>query len=77
MESLKKAMQTYARQGGSSTIFVNDDGMQVCVLGVSVHALLSYLTRTISLSPRQNERRDRRFMPNIISAGLPDLGTIR
>ncbi|KAJ8454065.1 hypothetical protein ONZ45_g19451 [Pleurotus djamor] len=24
--SLKKAMQTYARQGGSSTIFINDDG---------------------------------------------------
>lgn len=28
--SLKKAMQTYARQGGTSTIFINDDGMQVC-----------------------------------------------
>src|SRR5258708_16166387 len=27
--SLKKAMQTYARQGGSSTIFVHDDGMQL------------------------------------------------
>ncbi|GJJ11705.1 hypothetical protein Clacol_005941 [Clathrus columnatus] len=29
VESLKKAMQTYARQGGTSTIFVNDDGMQL------------------------------------------------
>lgn len=29
VESLKKAMQTYARQGGSSTIFINDDGMQL------------------------------------------------
>jgi cellulose synthase/poly-beta-1,6-N-acetylglucosamine synthase-like glycosyltransferase len=28
-ESLKKAMQTYARQGGTSTIFVNDDGMRL------------------------------------------------
>ncbi|THH32339.1 hypothetical protein EUX98_g1834 [Antrodiella citrinella] len=28
-ESLKKAMQTYARQGGTSTIFVNDDGLRV------------------------------------------------
>ncbi|KAF8589551.1 hypothetical protein K439DRAFT_1332659 [Ramaria rubella] len=28
VESLKKAMQTYARQGGTSTIFINDDGMQ-------------------------------------------------
>ncbi|EJD00575.1 uncharacterized protein FOMMEDRAFT_112123 [Fomitiporia mediterranea MF3/22] len=29
VESLKKAMQTYARQGGTSSIFVNDDGMQL------------------------------------------------
>jgi hypothetical protein len=28
-ESLKKAMQTYARQGGTSTIFVNDDGLRL------------------------------------------------
>jgi len=27
--SLKKAMQTYARQGGTSTIFVCDDGLRV------------------------------------------------
>ncbi|KAJ7476112.1 hypothetical protein FB451DRAFT_1034377 [Mycena latifolia] len=27
IESLKKAVQTYARQGGTSTIFVNDDGL--------------------------------------------------
>jgi hypothetical protein len=27
--SLKKAMQTYARQGGTSAIFVNDDGLQL------------------------------------------------
>lgn len=26
--SIKKAMQTYARQGGTSTIFVHDDGLQ-------------------------------------------------
>jgi hypothetical protein len=26
--SIKKAMQTYARQGGTSSIFVHDDGMQ-------------------------------------------------
>lgn len=29
IESIKRAMQTYARQGGTSTIFVNDDGMQL------------------------------------------------
>ncbi|EJD00578.1 uncharacterized protein FOMMEDRAFT_91587 [Fomitiporia mediterranea MF3/22] len=29
VESLKKAMQTYARQGGTSSIFINDDGMQL------------------------------------------------
>lgn len=27
--SLKKAMQTYARQGGTSNIFINDDGLRV------------------------------------------------
>jgi hypothetical protein len=27
--SIKKAMQTYARQGGSSSIFVHDDGLQL------------------------------------------------
>jgi hypothetical protein len=30
IRSLKKAMQTYARQGGTSTIFINDDGLRVC-----------------------------------------------
>jgi cellulose synthase/poly-beta-1,6-N-acetylglucosamine synthase-like glycosyltransferase len=29
IESIKKAMKTYARQGGTSTIFVNDDGLQL------------------------------------------------
>ncbi|KAI0746496.1 glycosyl transferase family group 2-domain-containing protein [Daedaleopsis nitida] len=29
IESLKKAMQTYARQGGTSTILVNDDGLRL------------------------------------------------
>jgi hypothetical protein len=27
--SLKKAIQTYARQGGTSSIFINDDGLRV------------------------------------------------
>ncbi|RPD65196.1 hypothetical protein L226DRAFT_456355 [Lentinus tigrinus ALCF2SS1-7] len=29
IESLKKSMQTYARQGGTSTIFINDDGLRL------------------------------------------------
>lgn len=29
VNSLKKAMQTYARQGGTSAIFVHDDGLQI------------------------------------------------
>ncbi|KAK7689381.1 hypothetical protein QCA50_007173 [Cerrena zonata] len=29
IESLKKAMQTYSRQGGTSSIFVNDDGLRL------------------------------------------------
>lgn len=28
IQSIKKAMKTYARQGGTSTIFINDDGLQ-------------------------------------------------
>src|ERR1700761_5663272 len=27
--SIKKAMQTYARQGGTSSIFVHEDGLQI------------------------------------------------
>ena len=29
VNSLKKAMQTYARQGGTSSIFIHEDGLQV------------------------------------------------
>ncbi|THV01495.1 hypothetical protein K435DRAFT_655221 [Dendrothele bispora CBS 962.96] len=29
VQSIKKAMQTYARQGGTSSIFVHDDGLQL------------------------------------------------
>lgn len=29
IRSIKKAMQTYARQGGTSTIFINDDGLRL------------------------------------------------
>lgn len=29
IQSIKKAMKTYARQGGSSAIFINDDGLQL------------------------------------------------
>ncbi|TBU27325.1 glycosyl transferase family group 2-domain-containing protein [Dichomitus squalens] len=29
IETIKKAMQTYARQGGTSTIFINDDGLRL------------------------------------------------
>lgn len=28
IQSIKRAMQTYARQGGSSAIFINDDGLR-------------------------------------------------
>ena len=50
VESLKKAMQTYARQGGTSTIFINDDGMQVhFVLFCSVTFALSVASYFIYL----------------------------
>lgn len=29
IQSIKKAMKTYARQGGTSAIFINDDGLQL------------------------------------------------
>lgn len=29
IQSIKRAMQTYARQGGSSAIFINDDGLRI------------------------------------------------
>jgi hypothetical protein len=29
IQSIKKAMKTYSRQGGTSTIFINDDGLQL------------------------------------------------
>ncbi|KIY71077.1 hypothetical protein CYLTODRAFT_370017 [Cylindrobasidium torrendii FP15055 ss-10] len=31
--SIKKAMRTYARQGGTSSIFVNDDGLRILSMG--------------------------------------------
>jgi hypothetical protein len=33
VESLKKAVRTYARQGGTSSIMVNDDGLQLLSRG--------------------------------------------
>lgn len=44
VESLKKAMRSYALQGGTSSIFVNDDGLQ----------LISPAERTARLSFYQN-----------------------
>lgn len=42
IESLKKAMQTYARQGGTSTIFINDDGLRVSGSQASFHLLILF-----------------------------------
>lgn len=67
VESLKKAMQTYARQGGTSTIFINDDGMQVGLFGI-FSRIISIETR---LSLRRNVPHGKPFMLNIILAGSP------
>ena len=43
IQSIKKAMQTYARQGGTSNIFINDDGLQL-LLPTERSARITYYT---------------------------------
>lgn len=78
VESLKKAMQTYARQGGTSTIFINDDGMQVCLPALSTVSLV-FLTSTLhfSLSPPLNVPNARLSTRNMASVGSPVPSTTR
>ncbi|KAH6905305.1 glycosyl transferase family group 2-domain-containing protein [Coprinopsis sp. MPI-PUGE-AT-0042] len=46
VNSLKKAMQTYARQGGTSSIFVHDDGLQLLTKLIVKSGLRSMLITT-------------------------------
>ncbi|KIJ60764.1 hypothetical protein HYDPIDRAFT_98170 [Hydnomerulius pinastri MD-312] len=47
IESLKRAMQTYARQGGTSSIFVNDDGLRLLPAPEAAARLSFYATHNI------------------------------
>ncbi|KAF8443806.1 glycosyl transferase family group 2-domain-containing protein [Boletus edulis BED1] len=47
IESLKRAMQTYARQGGTSSIFVNDDGLRLLPPAEAAARLSFYATHNI------------------------------
>ncbi|KAF9234330.1 glycosyl transferase family group 2-domain-containing protein [Melanogaster broomeanus] len=47
IESLKRAMQTYARQGGTSSIFVNDDGLRLISPAEAAARLKFYATHNI------------------------------
>ncbi|KAI6130943.1 glycosyl transferase family group 2-domain-containing protein [Pisolithus croceorrhizus] len=47
-ESLKKAMQTYARQGGTSSIFVNDDGLRLLPPEEAATRIKYYATHNIA-----------------------------
>lgn len=57
--SLKKAMQTYARQGGTSSIFVHDDGMQILSPGDQEDRIAFYANHNIgwvARPPHSNEQ---------------------
>lgn len=46
--SIKKAMQTYARQGGTSSIFVNDDGLRLLPMADRDERIAYYATHGIA-----------------------------
>ena len=47
-ESLKKAMQTYACQGGTSSIFVNNDGLRLLPPDEAAAQITYYATHNIA-----------------------------
>lgn len=54
-ESLKKAMQTYARQGGTSSIFVNDDGLRLLPPDEAAARITYYATHNIAWVARPGQ----------------------
>jgi hypothetical protein len=61
--SLKKAMQTYARQGGTSTILMQDNGLQLISDTERDERIAFYADHTTSAgSPDQNTARTALFM---------------
>jgi hypothetical protein len=73
--SLKKAMQTYARQGGTSNIFINDDGLRV----TSKTSDETYLSSSLILDRHfqiTSARRASHSTKLMVSDGSPDLLTV-
>ncbi|KAH6904288.1 glycosyl transferase family group 2-domain-containing protein [Coprinopsis sp. MPI-PUGE-AT-0042] len=60
IRSLKKAMQTYARQGGTSTIFINDDGLRLLPAAERDERLAFYANHNIGwvARPRHDDAAD-------------------
>lgn len=58
IQSIKKAMKTYSRQGGTSTIYINDDGLQL-LPPAERSARISYYTNHgigwVARPPHSNE----------------------
>ncbi|TFK24102.1 hypothetical protein FA15DRAFT_593031 [Coprinopsis marcescibilis] len=60
IRSLKKAMQTYARQGGTSTIFINDDGLRLLPAAERDERLAFYANHNIGwvARPKHDDSQD-------------------
>ncbi|KAL4063684.1 glycosyl transferase family group 2-domain-containing protein [Scleroderma yunnanense] len=62
-ESLKKAVQTYARQGGTSSIFVNDDGLRLLPPDEAAARINFYATHNIAWVARPTHSRHPKSNP--------------
>ncbi|KZV89656.1 hypothetical protein EXIGLDRAFT_740933 [Exidia glandulosa HHB12029] len=58
VDSLQKAMLTYARQGGTSSIFINDDGMQLISTDDALARQDFYESRSIGWVARPGHNKD-------------------
>jgi hypothetical protein len=56
--SVKKAMQTYARQGGTSAIFICDDGMQLISEEDRQERMAFYANHNIGWTARPGHNKD-------------------
>jgi len=71
-ESLKKAMQTYARQGGTSSIFVNDDGLRLLPPDEAAARITYYATHNIAWVARPGQSHHPKSNPKGMSQHDPD-----
>ncbi|KAH7890394.1 glycosyl transferase family group 2-domain-containing protein [Phlebopus sp. FC_14] len=64
IESLKRAMQTYARQGGTSSIFVNDDGLRLLPPEEAAARISFYAMHNIGWVARPGHKYNKRSNPS-------------